>query len=82
MGKCIGAHHGFVGLNHKTCRLTHHTAGRQDVFNVYTDVQVEVVLAGFNRHDNLFEGAVAGTLAQPVDGALNLPRTTYHHASQ
>ena len=36
--------------------------------------QLEVVGAGPDRHDDLFEGAVAGPLADAVDGALDLPR--------
>jgi len=31
------------------------------------------VAAGADRHDNLFQGAVAGSLAQAVDGAFHLP---------
>ena len=35
--------------------------------------QAEVVVAGLERHDDLFERGVAGALADAVDRALDLP---------
>ena len=34
--------------------------------------EVEVIAARADRHDDLFQGAVAGALAEAVDGALDL----------
>ena len=63
MGKGIGPHHSFVRLNHKTRGLTHHTACSQDMFGVNAKFQTEIVFAGFNGHDNFFQGAVACPLS-------------------
>ena len=41
-------------------------------------VHVEQVLAGLDRHDDLFQRGVAGTLAEAVDSAFHLARTGHH----
>ena len=41
-------------------------------------MQVEELLASLDGHDHLFEAAVASTLADPVDRALDLPRPRRH----
>ena len=45
-------------------------------------VQAEEVPAGLHRHHDLFERAVAGALAQAVDGALDLARAADLDAGQ
>ena len=82
MGKGIGAHHGFVGLNHKTRGLTDHATGRQNMFGVYAKLKLEIVFAGFDRHDKFFQRAIACPLSQAVDGALDLPSTSNLYTSQ
>jgi len=57
--KGIGTHHRLVGLHHKTGGLAHHAAGCHDVFGVDAQVEVEVIAAGFDRHHNFFQRAVA-----------------------
>ena len=73
MGEGIGAHHCFVGLNHETCGLADHATGRQNMFGIYAKFKPEIVLAGFNRHDNFLQRAIASSLSQTIDGALDLP---------
>ena len=76
MGKGIGPHHGLVGLHRKTRGLAHHAAGGQDVSGIDGAIQAKVVAPGFDGHHHLFQRAIARPLAQTVDGALDLARTT------
>ncbi len=43
-----------------------------------TGVEGQAVAARLQRHDDLFQGGVAGPLAQAVDGALDLARPALH----
>ncbi len=49
-------------------------AGRAEQPRVDAGREAVKVLAGAERHHHLFEGGVAGPLADAVDGALHLPR--------
>ena len=53
------------------------------MFSVLIPVsKLHQVVAGAQRHDDLFHRRVAGTLAEPVDGALHLPRARLHGAER
>ena len=80
--KRVGAHNSLVGLHHKTGRLTHHAAGRKNVFGIDAHLKAKIVFACFHRHDDFLQRAVAGTFAQSIDGALHLPCTTDLHTGQ
>ena len=82
MGKGIGTHHRFVRLDHEAGGLADHAAGSDDVQRVNVHVQIKIVAACFHGHNDLFKRAIAGTLAQAIDGALHLTRTADLHAGQ
>ena len=82
MGKSIRTHHRFVGLDHKTGGLTDHAAGGQDVARIDTHIKTEIVTARLHCHDHFFQRAIACTLAQPVDGALDLTCPADLHTGQ
>jgi len=46
------------------------------------EVELEVVATRAHRHHHLFQRAVAGPLAQAVDGAFDLTRAADHHPGQ
>ena len=75
MSKGIGTHDGLVRLHGKAGDSGDQTRGAEDVFGLDPGVHVEQVLAGLDRHDDFFQGGIAGALAKPVDGALDLPST-------
>ena len=80
--KCIRTNHGLVRLYDKTGSLAHHATGCEDMARINAHLQTEIVLAGFHRHDDFFEAAIASTLAQTVDSALYLPCATDLHTCQ
>ena len=82
MRKSIGTDYRLVGLDHEAGGLADHAAGSHDVQRVDVHVQVKVIAARFHCHDDLFERAIAGTLAQAVDGALHLTCAADLHAGQ
>ena len=55
MRKSIGTHHGLVGLHHKTRRLADQAAGGQNLLRVNAHIKAEIVLTGFQSHDDFFE---------------------------
>ncbi len=72
MGKGIGTDNGLVGLHHDTGDGRQQLAGGIDVLGDHLCTERHDVLAGAQGHDHLFEGTVAGPLADAVDGALDL----------
>src|SRR5690606_14252907 len=52
--------------------------GGKNVFGLDAGVYVEQVLAGLDRHDDLFQRGVTSPLAEAVDGAFNLARASHH----
>ena len=45
-----------------------------DLRGVDRQIEVEIILARLDRHYDFFKRGIAGTLAQAIDGAFNLPR--------
>ena len=82
MGKCVSPHHGFVGLHDKTGGLADHATSGQNLLCINANIQIEIIAASFNSHDDFFKRAIAGALAQAVDRAFNLPCTADFHACQ
>ena len=82
MGKRIGPHHRLVWLHDKARGLADHARGWHDLGGIHAHSQIEIILAGTDRHDNFFERTVASALAQTVDGALHLASPSNFHASQ
>ena len=81
MREGVGAHHRLVGLHDEAGGLRP-AASRHDLRGVDADVEAEVVAARLHRHHDFLERAVAGALAQAVDGALHLARAAELHAGQ
>jgi len=82
MGKGVCPYHRLVGLNHKTSGLADHTTGGHDLRRVNSNFQPKIVLAGTHCHDNLFQRAVASSLSQAIDGALDLTSAADLHPGQ
>ena len=80
--KGVGANDGLVGLHDEAGGLRHELGGRHDLRGVDAHVQAEIVAPRAHGHDDLLQRAVAGALAQAVDGALHLARATDLHAGQ
>ena len=75
MCKGVCSHHGLVGLDHKAGCLTNHATGSKNVLCFNADFKIEVILAGFQRHDHFFKRTVSGTFTQTIDSALHLSGT-------
>ena len=64
---------GFVARNGHAGDLRHQATGRKEARRLNPGVHAEHILAGLDRHDGFLERAIAGTFADAVDGALDLP---------
>ena len=64
---------GFVARNRHAGDLRHQATGRKEACRMNPGVHAEHILAGLDRHDDFLERAIAGTFADAVDGALDLP---------
>ena len=79
MGKSVFAHDGLVGLRLDTGDGGDQAAGGIDLTGVDLRMQVTVIVgADIECHDHLFEGGIAGTFPQSVDGALDLAGPLVH----
>src|SRR4029077_17491288 len=65
----------LVGLYRGGRDLAQHLAYRVKLFTRHAGVVRISVRAYAHRHHDLFQGSIAGALADPVNGALNLART-------
>src|SRR5436190_3255221 len=74
----VAADNGFVRLWSERDDRAQHLARRVEVLGVDAGLEGEAVIAGLDRHDDLLERAVAGALADAVDGAFDLPRPCLH----
>ncbi len=78
VGKGIRPDNGLVGLHHDAGDSRQHAAGGIDVLGGHARVVGQYVIAGPKGHDQFFEGAVAGTLTDTVDGAFHLACASLH----
>src|SRR5207249_4189013 len=70
----IVADDGFVALDYHAGHVTYQPAGRIKLRGVDAGmIAGKGVLARAKRHDDFFQRSVAGTFADAVDGALDLP---------
>ena len=72
MAEGVEADDGLVGLDVHAGVVGDHAGERDEVLGVDAALDIEEVGAGLDAHDDLFEGSVAGALADAVDGALDL----------
>ena len=72
MGKRIGPHDGFVGLNHDTGNHAYQATGRMDILGVNACNGGKNILPGVQRHNDFLQGSVAGPLTDAVDGYFRL----------
>ena len=78
VGEGIGPHHRLVGLHRVAGDLAHQLGRGHDLPRVDAGVTAEHVRPHLDRHHDLLERGIARALAEPVDGALDLPRTGLH----
>ena len=78
VGEGVFADDGFVALHVQAGERADEAADRDEFFGVDAGGEGEGVLAGFDGHDDFFEGGVARALADAVDGAFDLPRSAAH----
>src|SRR5687767_993583 len=64
---------GFVARNRHASNLRHQATGWKEARRMNPGMHAKHILAGLDRHDGFFERAIAGTFADAVDGALDLP---------
>src|SRR3569833_106620 len=72
MGEGVAADDGLVGLGSEADDGAQKLAGGEEVFGVDAGLIRIAIIAGLHDHDYLFERAVAGALADAVDGAFDL----------
>ena len=72
VGKGVGPHDGFVGLDHDAGNHAHQAAGGIDVLGLDAGVEGHEVPASVQGHDHLFQGGIASALADAVDGHFGL----------
>ena len=82
VGEGICAHDRLVRLHHEAGHRRDQARGAHDVLGLDAGLVAHEVVARAQRHDDLFHRGVAGTLAEPVDGALHLPRARLHGAQR
>src|SRR3954469_7427845 len=79
MGKGVFADNGFAALDHKAAHAGYQPGGFHDLSRVDIASELsEEIAPGAKGHDNLFEGGVARSLPNSVDGAFDLPRAVAH----
>src|SRR5882762_557502 len=78
MGKSIEPNNGFIRLDGNAGNFTQHLAGGIKLLGNYSGFVGILVGAYFQRHNYFFQGSVPGTFANSIDGALDLPRTSFH----
>ncbi len=72
MGKGVGPDNGFIGLHHNAGNHGNQTAGGVNLPSIDSGGQCHLIPAGKEGHHHLFQGGVAGTFANTVDGNLRL----------
>src|SRR6185312_11797335 len=72
VGEGVAADDGLVGLGSEADDGAEKLAGGEEGFGVDAGLIRIAVIAGLHDHDYLFERAVAGALADAVDGAFDL----------
>ena len=72
VGKGVGPDDCFVGLHHHAGVGTHHAAGAGNLRGVDVGGEVKEVGPGRNGHRHFFQGGVARSFANAVDGDLDL----------
>src|SRR5437763_3080472 len=74
VGEGVLPDHRLVARDVESRRSRHHPARRAELLRTDARAQAEEVVARAQRHHHFLERTVPGALADPVDGALHLPR--------
>ncbi len=72
VGEGVAPHHRLVVLHRVPGEPGHEARGVVELGGVDPQLDPEGILAGLDRHDDLLDRGVAGPLADPVDGTLDL----------
>src|SRR5690606_13483473 len=75
VGEGVAADNRFVWLNGDPGNFGQQPAGGNDLGGIDADCIWQGVAAGAERHDDFFQGGIAGPFTNAVDRALDLPRT-------
>ena len=78
VSKRIAADDSLVRLHRNARDLRQHLAGMKELLAGNRGFISIAVGTDAHRHDDLFQGSIAGALADAVDGALNLARALLH----
>src|SRR3954466_14236645 len=78
MREGVLADDGLVAWYRRADDVRQHARGRVETRRVDAGVEVEERIARLQRHDDFFQRAVTGALADAVDGALDLARSRDH----
>ena len=78
----IGPHDRLVARGRAVGHLRKDAARRHDLGGVDIGRDPERVGASFQRHHDILERAIAGALANAVDGAFDLPRTATYRSQR
>ena len=68
----------LFGCGPKVMMRRQQLAGREQMLGDDAGFKRQPIAARIHRHDDLFQRGIAGTLADAVDGALDLPRAGLH----
>src|SRR4029077_6753211 len=71
-GEGVAPGNGLVGLHRDARNFAQHLAGGENMLAYDTGLVRVTIGANMHRHDNFFERGIACTLADAVDGALDL----------
>ena len=74
----IGADDGLVRLHRETGDARYQARSRDDLRGIDARVAAKKILARTHRHHHFFQGSIAGTFAQAIDGAFDLARAVEH----
>lgn len=78
VGEGVGADNGLVGLDGHARVVAHHAAAARNLRRVNARVHGEVLRASLERHHQLLQGRVTGTLTDTVDRDLHLTSSALH----
>src|SRR5574343_373444 len=78
MSEGVGANHRLVRLHRVAGDLGNQLGGRNDLRRIDARLNLENIRPRPHGHDNFFQRCIAGPLAQTVDRALDLTRTSQH----
>eukprot|EP00906_Rhabdomonas_costata_P015262 RCo021954 len=78
VGEGVGPYNRLVGLYGHSSHRSHQLAASVDLIPVQAILQLQRGVMGVQNHSNLLQSGVTGSLADPIDGTLDLPRARHN----